>query len=204
MGPQEHRWTCARGYEFVAYPPAWLPQTPSSLESVREGVARCILGMPAQGLCSDDRDDRDELVVEVGCGVGLIGIALLSSHAYLRWIGIDIVPESAHCAAESAILNQVDQRSRWIAEDGRRALADLDVTPDVLIIHAMRRPLSGILQLAAHLKIKRVCYLAPSAPSLGRDLAEAPIYHLDQIYFLDQMPGTATLMTIAQLSLTPT
>ena len=137
----------------------------------------------------------------MGCGVGLIGIALLSTLPQIRWVGIDIVPESARCAAESARSNHVNQRSRWIDDDGRRALAQLDEVPEALIIHAMRRPLSGLLKLAAHLRIERVCYLAPSAPSLGRDLAEAPEYHLDQLYLLDQMPGTATLMTIAKLSL---
>ena len=65
----------------------------------------------------------------------------------------------------------------------------------------MRRPLSGILALASHKHIKSICYLAPSAPSLARDLAEDEAYRLDALYFIDQMPGTAQAMTIAQLHL---
>ena len=108
---------------------------------------------------------------------------------------------------ETAILDTLEilfRREGWdvtVADSGPKALAALDDAPDTLIIHAMRRPMSGLLNLAAHRGVRRVCYLAPSAPSLGRDLAECEQYRLEELIYLDQMPGTATLMTMALLSL---
>ena len=96
-------------------------------------------------------------------------------------------------------LHHLSDRVKFIAQDGRRALAQVSQEISYLVIHAMRRPLSGLLALAAHRKIKRICYLAPSAPALGRDLAECTAYTIDRLFFIDQMPGTAQAMTIAQL-----
>ena len=192
-GPLVTRWRCSRGLSFEAAPPAWLPQTPSTLEAVRRGVDQLIWGR--------DGDVHHQVICEIGCGVGLVSVALLLDHPETSWIGVDIEPMSTRCAEESARINGVAERARWIAADGRRALAALDEAPDTLIIHAMRRPMSGLLNLAAHRGVRRVCYLAPSAPSLGRDLAESEQYRLEELIYLDQMPGTATLMTMALLSL---
>ena len=200
-GPGPKLWSCERGLPFVARPPAWLPQSPGTLESLRGIVARCLWGnLPNENRQSKDIQQKTS-IFELGCGIGVLGIALVLERPQLNWIGVDLEPEAIACAQESAVLNQVDEQVQFIAQDGRRALAENSEVISHLIIHAMRRPLSGLLALAAHKQIKSICYLAPSAPSLARDLAEDEAYHLDALYFIDQMPGTAQAMTIAQLHL---
>ena len=77
----------------------------------------------------------------------------------------------------------------------------LDESPRYALVHAMRRSLPNLLGLAERLEIKRLLYLAPSAPALARDLAEAPRWVLRELHLLDQMPGTAQLMSGALLTL---
>lgn len=200
-GPKPRLWHCERGLAFVARPPAWLPQSPSTLEGLREIVARCLLEKLNDESKQLHHMQQATSVFELGCGIGVLGIALALEYPELTWLGVDLEPEAVACAQESAYINQVGERVRFIAQDGRRALAESSEIVSHLLIHAMRRPLSGLLALAAHKKIKKICYLAPSAPSLARDLAEDQSYRLDLLYFIDQMPGTAQAMTIAQLSL---
>ena len=203
-GPPPQLWVCDRKLKFVARPPAWLPQSPSTLESLRKTVVYC-LGLTRE-IQSENKpaakNTQDaQTIFELGCGIGVLSIALMLEYPQLKWIGVDLEAEAIDCAQESAHLNQVEDQVKFIAQDGRRALAETPEVISSLIIHAMRRPLSGLLTLAAHKNIKRICYLAPSAPSLARDLAEDQAYQLDKLYFIDQMPGTAQAMTIAQLSL---
>ena len=186
-------WQCPQGLTFSVTPPAWLPQSPSTLILLRKTVQQALWGA---------HSPRGQLF-ELGCGVGAISLALLASSSELSLIGVDIEDMSVTCASKSAELNGLAQRAQFLTRDGRRALAELGATPDWMIVHAMRKPISGILSLAAQRGIPKVCYLAPSAPSLGRDLAEEPRYQLDHLYLIDQMPGTAQLMTIAELTLIP-
>ncbi len=194
-GPQPPLWHCERGHLFPAQPPAWLPQSPSTLEALRAVVSRCLWGEGASSV--------EGSVFELGCGVGVLGIALAIEHPQLTWIGVDLEEVSVECAQESAVLNDVSDRVSFRAVDGRRGLAETAIEGSIthMVIHAMRKPLSGLLSLAAHRGIKHLCYLAPSAPALARDLAEGSRYQLDRLYFIDQMPGTAQAMSIAQLTL---
>ena len=198
-GDSELLWICPRGHRFAARPPAWLPQTPSTVESLRATIERCLWGDSYQ--TSQERDGELTTVFELGCGIGVMGIALAQTRPKLRWYGVDIEPSAIECAAKSAALNGMDDRVSFAALDGRRGLAESPLKITHLVIHAMRRPLSGLLTLASRQEIERLCYLAPSAPALARDLAEAPEYRIDRLFMIDQMPGTAQVMTIAQLTL---
>lgn len=193
-GQAPRLWECQRGIQFVARPPAWLPQSPSTLESLRTTVSQCLWN-------NNRQPPSPQVVFELGCGIGVLSIALTMQYPSLQWIGVDHETTAIDCARESARLHQVGDRVQFIAQDGRRALAQVSQKISCLVIHAMRRPLSGLLALAAHRNIQRLCYLAPSAPALGRDLAECKDYTLDRLFLIDQMPGTAQAMTIAQLTL---
>lgn len=193
-GAPSSLWSCPSGLSFSVQPPAWLPQSPSTLPLLRSAVFESLWG--------DGVEPRGALF-ELGCGVGLISLAALQRSPELSLIGVDLEPMSALCAERSAELNGLAARARFLGMDGRRALAEQTPAPRSMIVHAMRRPLSGLLPLAAERGVSRICYLAPSAPALGRDLAEEPRYQLEQLAFLDQMPGTAQLMTIARLTLRP-
>ena len=195
-----------RELHFKAKPPAWLPQTPSSVYDLRKATLNSIISGSSAQLSSSRGEvlNREGLhleamrVFELGCGVGVISLWL--AQRVLSLTGVDMEAVSIEQATLNASINRI-RNAHFIHADGRRALAEHDDPVDVLLVHAMRRPISGLFALAAHRSIPLICYLAPSAPALGRDLAQDDQYQLLGLTFLDQMPGTAQSMTIATLSL---
>jgi tRNA/tmRNA/rRNA uracil-C5-methylase (TrmA/RlmC/RlmD family) len=104
----------------------------------------------------------------------------------------------AHLHAQGGCLDSLDFK----ACDGRRGLAKVSQEkgiPEIVLVHAMRKPLSGLLTLAHHLKIPRILYIAPSAPAFARDWAEEKGYTIQKIHFVDQMPGTAQALSLIDL-----
>jgi 23S rRNA (uracil1939-C5)-methyltransferase len=213
-GPEEvtYQLDADRESSFKAKPPAWLPQTPSSVHDLRQATFNSIytghsiytgssllLSTAGGEMPTQESTHLEALrVFELGCGVGVISLWLAKRVKTL--IGVDMTLTSVEQATRNGSINEVEN-ALFIHGDGRRALADHDDPVDVLLVHAMRRPLSGLFALAAHRSIPLICYLAPSAPALGRDLAEDDHYKLLGLTFLDQMPGTAQSMTIATLAL---
>jgi tRNA/tmRNA/rRNA uracil-C5-methylase (TrmA/RlmC/RlmD family) len=195
-------WSDGEGLTWHVTPPAWLPQTPSSVPRLRRliwEVLSCEVG---------------ERIFELGCGVGVVSHWLSGRGVSVWGADLDEGAIEAGSAVERCVQAERElERSRDGApkglvhlevSDGRRALARLaseGLCFDALLIHAMRSPLTGLLPLAAHLGLQRVCYVAPSAPSLARDLAEAPQYRLDRLDFLDQTPGSAHALCVARLRL---
>lgn len=208
-GPQTLKWRCEEGLSWSFSLPAWLPQSPQSLTSLRHLV------WDALACTSQER------IFEFGCGSGLLSLWLIKRGISVYGADLDSCAIKVAKEAYVEMSEATDQhqqvvsspescltQDRWgtfeaICLDGRRALAQYaqDHSLNRLLIHAMRTPLRGLLTLAAHLKIARICYIAPSAPSFARDLAEEPRYRLSELRWLDQTPGTAQLLTIATLEL---
>ena len=191
LGPEEVTWTCDDGITLRGAPPSWLPQSPSSVTALR---AAALAGLGA---------GRGARVFEVGCGVGVVSLWL--ARRGLDVYGVDIEPAAVVGAQRALALNEpLMLPPRFEAVDGRRGLATYSAregAPGALLVHAMRAPIPGLLTLAAHLGVRSVCYLAPSAPSLGRELAEEPRYALLGLTLLHQTPGSAQAMCVARLSL---
>lgn len=196
-------WRDREGLSWRVRPPAWLPQSPHSVSPLRELIWESLA-------CR-----AGERVFELGCGVGVVSFWL--ARRGLKVWGADLEPEAVQCAQESAPLNRLPVLELELngattpyfepyfkAQDGRRGLAEAHAQGErfeALILHAMRSPLTGALNLAAHLGIQKVCYVAPSAPSLARDIAEEPRYQLTRLSFLDQTPGSAHALSVATLQL---
>ena len=180
------------GRWYRGTPPAWLPQSPQSIKTLTRLILATLKLSPGEAL------------LELGCGVGILSVELSSAGHPVH--GVD------HCAVavEDARWNAAqwpDQALSFEVADGRRVVhqrlkagdGGTSPTPAVLI-HAMRKPIPNLLPLLSRLGCERVLYLAPSAPALARDLAEAPAWHLSELHFLDQTPGTAHALTGALLT----
>jgi len=195
LGPQGVSWTCDEGITLLGAPPAWLPQSPASVTALRAAALSAL------------RAGAGARVFEVGCGVGVVTLWL--GRRGLALYGVDIEPAAVEGARASLAASPPPPglpAPRFEAVDGRRGLATYaarEGAPDALLIHAMRAPIPGLLALAAHLGVRRVCYLAPSAPSLGRELAAEGRYALEGLALLSQTPGAAQAMCVAALSLSP-
>jgi tRNA1Val (adenine37-N6)-methyltransferase len=64
---------------------------------------------------------RGERILDLGAGVGVIGLLLAKRHPTVRVTGIELQPELAHFAAENARSNNLDTRCRIIHGDLRDA-----------------------------------------------------------------------------------
>ena len=166
--------------------PSWTPQSPRSLSALRRAVV-------------DWLDPRaTDHVVEVGCGVGTLSLPLARRVASL--VGIDeerAAPIDAARNAERAGVEATFRVGR--AHRALRRLIAGGARADLVLVHAMRRPLgASVMSSVAALGPRRVLYVAPSAVSLARDLATSSL-RVERVGFLDQLPGTAHLLTLAAL-----
>ena len=191
--------------------PGWRPQSPLSLVALRAAVLRLLA--PTEG-------DR---VIEIGCGAGTLSLPLArQSHDLL---GIDLERASVTDATHNA-QGLANARFRVGPADHtlRRLLAG-ENRFDLALLHAMRLPFGPeVLPRLPVLGVRRALYLAPSAAALARDLAGsvggslrpsgdrspslvplvtrfAPSVRLKAtgLAFLDQLPGTVHLLTLAVL-----
>ncbi|MCB9537005.1 MAG: methyltransferase domain-containing protein [Myxococcales bacterium] len=168
--------------------PAWLPQAPASLAAVRAGVLELLAPR------------ADEGVLELGCGVGTLSLALARRAATV--VGVDVeraaVLDAARNAAAAGVGNasfrvgRADHAVRRLLAGGQRA--------DVVVVHAMRKPYGAeVMRPLLAFSPRVVVYVAPSPAGLARDLAAAPWLRADRLIFVDQIPGTGGLLTLARL-----
>ena len=164
--------------------PAWAPQSPRSVPALRGAVVEWLAPRAT------------DHIVEVGCGIGTLSIPLARR---ARWLtGIDEVRAATLDATRNAEGLRATFRVGRARKSLRRLLAG-GVRADLVLLHAMRRPLGAVvLSAVAALEPRRVLYLAPSAASLARDLRTTSM-RVTRLGFLDQLPGTAHLLTLCQL-----
>ncbi len=166
--------------------PSWTPQSPYSLAALRAAVVGWLDPRPT------------DHIVEVGCGVGTLSLPLARRAASL--VGIDEVRAAPQDATRNAARAGV--RATFRVGRAHRALRRLISTgtrADLVLVHAMRRPLgASVMSSIAALAPRRVLYVAPSVVSLARDL-DASSLRTVRVGFLDQLPGTAHLLTLAEL-----
>ncbi|MCA9560330.1 MAG: hypothetical protein KC583_17395, partial [Myxococcales bacterium] len=68
------------------------------------------------------------------------------------------------------------------------------------VVHAMRKPYGAeVMRPLLAFSPRVVVYVAPSPAGLARDLAAAPWLRADRLIFVDQIPGTGGLLTLARL-----
>lgn len=176
------------GDRFCAGPRAWVPQTPSTVPTLRRVVVEWL---------APRASDR---VIEIGCGVGLLSLPIARRVRAL--CGIDIERQAVLDAAENAALNGVTNarfRTGEAAHAVRRLLAAGD-RADGVVLHAMRRPFGeAAMRGVATLGPERVVYVGPHAPALARDLVHLPEYRVARLGLLDQTPGVVGCLTLVLL-----
>lgn len=184
-GPQE-AWFTADADTFVARPPSWMPQTPSTVSDLRRIVLDWLDVQPS------------DTVLEIGCGVGTLSIELARASAH--FVGVDlsrqaVIDAQANCAAAGVAAHfRVGE-----AHHALRRLLAKGFKANRVVLHGMRAPFGdAVMRLLPLLGCERVVYLNPSAMSFARDLAACPL-RPTRLGALEQLPGTAWLLSIAQL-----
>ncbi len=188
-GP-DHLTQALDGEPFRGTLPAWLPQTPITVGPLRTVVVDWLAPLPG------------EHVVEVGCGVGPLSLALARVGAQVT--GIDLIraaiDDAQHNAAQAGLTDHTHFRVGRAEKALRRLLAD-GQRADLVVLHGMRKPYGpGVLSGVRALTPRRVLLIGPSAAAVARDVAAAgPGWRAARIGLLDQLPGTAWLLTLVLL-----
>ena len=120
-----------------------------------------------------------ELVLDLYCGVGSIGLSL--AHRAARVIGVEVVPEAVACAWENAARNRITNASFYLGDaaqtarllSGAEAAVGGTLTPDVVVLDPPRKGCAPVLLewLADEKKVPSIVYISCNPETLARDAA---------------------------------
>ncbi len=119
----------------------------------------------------------DEILLDLYCGVGSIGLSM--AKYVRRVIGIEIVPEAVACAKENARNNCIDNAEFYVGDAGNTAalLAHAEevrgekIKPDVVVLDPPRKGCDErLLAFLARLAPKKILYISCNPATLVRDM----------------------------------
>ncbi|MBO4283222.1 MAG: 23S rRNA (uracil(1939)-C(5))-methyltransferase RlmD [Clostridia bacterium] len=152
----------------------------------------------------------DELLLDLFCGVGSIGLSM--ADAVRQVVGIEIVPDAVRCANENAKRNGI-ANAAFFADDAtntERLLAGVEtaqgkpLAPDAVILDPPRKGCDEkLLSFLAGRKIPKIVYISCNPETLARDAAVLTKrgYALSEISPVDLFPRTAHVEAVVRLTL---
>lgn len=168
--------------------------TPQSFYQVNRDAAE-LLYQKGAGLAAFT---GDELLLDLYCGIGSIGLSMASKVKKL--IGIEVVPSAIECAKVNAKINGINNASFYCgdAADAEKLLdaakaAEGDFLPDAVILDPPRKGCAEeLLAYIARLGVPKIVYISCNAETLARDakfLTERG-YTIGTVYPYDLFPRT--------------
>ncbi len=168
--------------------------TPASFYQVNRDAAEMLYEKAAE--LADFKGD--ELLLDLYCGIGSIGLSMAESVKKL--IGIEVVPSAIECAKENARINGIENASFYCGDaadaekllDGARA-AEGDFLPDTVILDPPRKGCAEeLLAFLTRLGVKKIVYISCNSETLARDakfLTENG-YKMSEVYPFDLFSRT--------------
>lgn len=144
----------------------------------------------------------DEIVVDLYCGAGTIGLTL--SDKAKRIFGIEIVPQAVENARRNAELNGVDNAEYFLGDafDGARELEKRGIAPDIVILDPPRKGCQReVLQAVANMSPERIVYVSCDSATLARDLEILDVlgYIAEEITPVDMFPRTPHVEAVTKI-----
>jgi 23S rRNA (uracil1939-C5)-methyltransferase len=146
-----------------------------------------------------------ELVYDLYCGTGTIGLALAADAASV-W-GLEISEEAVACAIENAELNGIEN-ARFFAGNVGQTIEELREeagAPDVVVVDPPRAGLAGkALRRTGALGAARIVYVSCNPTTLASDvqvLRDEHGYELRRCRPVDMFPHTPHVESVALLTL---
>lgn len=135
----------------------------------------------------------DELLLDLYCGIGSIGLSM--ARKVKKLIGIEVVPSAIECAKKNAALNGITNASFYCgdAADAEKLLenakaAEGDFLPDVVVLDPPRKGCAEeLLSYLSKLGVKKIVYISCNSETLARDakfLTENG-YKMSEVYPFD-------------------
>ena len=149
--------------------------------------------------------DKDDILCDLYCGIGTIGI--FASSKVKKVYGIEIVEEAVEAAKENAKLNGIDN-IEFIAGDVEKAFKELvevhQVKPTAIIVDPPRRGLDKTtINKIIELEINKLVYVSCNPATMIRDLKMLEEkYVVKEIQPVDMFPFTNSVECVAVLELT--
>lgn len=146
----------------------------------------------------------DEVLLDLYCGVGTIGLTMADSVKQL--VGIEIIPQAIENAKINAKLNNIDN-AKFICADapkGAEILKSEGIKPDVIILDPPRKGCApSLFDTVCQMNPKRIVYVSCDSSTLARDLKilEEKGYKTKKVSAVDMFPRTPHIETVCQLVL---
>ena len=150
------------------------------------------------------RLDKEDVLCDLYCGIGTIGI--FASSKVKQVYGIEIVEEAVEAAKENAKINNVDN-IEFIAGDVEKAFKELveehHVEPTAIIVDPPRRGLDATtINKTLELEVEKLVYVSCNPATMVRDLKMLEEkYDVKEIQPVDMFPYTSHVECVAVLQL---
>ena len=146
----------------------------------------------------------NEVIYDLYCGIGTIGICALSKAKYLY--GIETVPQAIEDAKENAQINNI-KNAEFIVGNVEEELPKLietnDIKPDVVFIDPPRKGCDNVaIETLLKIKAKKIVYISCNPATLVRDLVKLKeLYEIKEIQPVDMFPFTSHCEVVTVLNL---
>ncbi|MBP5427682.1 MAG: 23S rRNA (uracil(1939)-C(5))-methyltransferase RlmD [Clostridia bacterium] len=151
----------------------------------------------------------DELLLDLFCGVGSIGLSM--ADAVREVVGIEIVPDAVRCANENAKRNGIDNAAFFTgdAADTERLLSGAEdalgkkLAPDAVLLDPPRKGCDPkLLDFLAAKAIPKIVYISCNPETLARDVAYLAKrgYGFSEITPVDLFPRTGHVETVVLMA----
>ena len=151
---------------------------------------------------------KDEVVMDLFCGVGTISL-YIASHVK-EVVGIEIIDAAVKNASENAKINNITN-AKFITFDVNKDFAKnaLEIINnqkvDCIIVDPPRKGLSiETIEIIKNLKPKKMIYVSCDSATLARDLfllcVKDPVFEVERCCNVDMFPHTMHVETIVSLS----
>lgn len=145
----------------------------------------------------------NEVVVDIYCGVGTIGLTMADKAKQI--FGIEIVPQAIKNAKINAKLNGIDNAEFFCGDafDGAKELEKRGITPDVVILDPPRKGCQKeLFDVIEKMNPKRIVYVSCDCATLARDLQilADKNYQTVELTPTDMFPRTPHIECVAKIT----
>ncbi len=146
---------------------------------------------------------KDDLVLDLYCGVGTITLAMASAAG--KVIGVEVIPNAVADARENALRNGIENAEFFCGDAGQAAL-ELEkqgIRPDVVVVDPPRKGLNAdTIEALSRMQPRRIIYVSCDPATLARDVAllKQKGYTLQNALAADLFPRCSHVETVVTLS----
>ena len=156
-----------------------------------------------QAAISQAEITREDLVLDLYCGVGTITLAMAGVAG--KVIGVEVIPQAVEDAKDNAVRNGIENAEFFCGDAGQAAL-ELEkqgIKPDVVVVDPPRKGLNADTIEALHrMGPRRIVYVSCDPATLARDVAllKQRGYQLKNAMAADLFPRCSHVESVVTLS----